>query len=143
MIVTLRKAVRADAPLLVAWRNADREAFGDTTPLTEDGHRQWWTRVYERDPQDHLYVVEVNAEPAGTIGLKLGTRPEIGRVLLGDKSLARCGVMTAALRALTASYGLPRYWLLVKPGNDPAVRFYEKNGFAKAGQEDGYLVMER
>ena len=143
MIVGLREAVRADGPLLVAWRNADRGCFGDTAELTLAAHERWWAQVYEPDPDDHLYIVEVNGRPAGTIGLKAGGRPEISRVLLGEKTLARRGVMSAALRMLTGRYGLPRYWLLVKDGNEPAVRFYERNGFAVTGREGGCLVMER
>lgn len=141
--VSLRKAIREDARMLVAWRNADRDCFGDTKPLTLPGHVCWWDGVYEQDPWDHLYVAEADGRPAGTIGLKLGDRPEIHRVLLGDKTLARRGVMSAALKLLTGSYGLPRYWLLVKPGNQPAIRFYQRNGFTVTGQENGCLVMQR
>lgn len=142
-MIGLRKAVREDGPLLVAWRNADLKAFGDTTPLTLLSHAVWWDWTYELDPWDHLYIVETGGKPAGTIGVKLGGRPEIHRVLLGDKTLARTKVMSTALELLTTGYGFPRYWLLVKPGNEPAIRFYERNGFKATGSEDDFLVMER
>ena len=141
--VTLRKAAWADGPLLVAWRNADRDLFGDTAPLTLDGHLSWWSGVYERDPRDHLYIVEAGGAPAGTIGIRLGGRPEIQRVLLGDKTLARTGVMTAALDLLTESYGLPRYWLRVKTTNDPAIRFYERNGFRRYEKDREWTLLTR
>jgi len=141
--VTLRKAAVRDAVLLVAWRNADRDAFGDTTPLTLAAHLSWWCEVYEQDPRDHLYIAEAGGKPAGTIGLKLGSRPEIRRVLLGDKTLARTGVMTAALNLLTEQYGLPRYWLRVRTGNTPAVRFYERNGFRRHEEDGEWTLLTR
>jgi len=141
--VGLRKATWADGPLLVGWRNADRDLFGDITRLTLDGHLSWWSGVYERDPWDHLYIVEAGGTPAGTIGIRLGGRPEICRVLLGDKTLARTGVMTAALNLLTGRYGLPRYWLRVRTGNTPAVRFYERNGFRRYEEDGEWTLMTR
>ena len=141
--VGLRKATWADGPLLVGWRNADRERFGDTALLTLAAHRDWWYQVYELDPWDHLYIVEAGGKPAGTIGLKLGGWPEICRVLLGDKTLARTGVMTAALIELTGGYGLRSYWLRVKAGNEPAVRFYERNGFRRYEEDGEWILMTR
>jgi RimJ/RimL family protein N-acetyltransferase len=141
--VTLRKASPGDADLLVEWRNADRERFGDTAPLTLEAHYRWWFQVYERDLLDHLYVVEAGGRPAGTIGVRLGERPEICRVLLGDKTLARTGVMTIALNLLTLGYGLPSCWLRVRAGNEPAVRFYERAGFRRDSEDGGWLTMSR
>ena len=144
--VALRKPRPADTWPLIRWRNADAAAFGDQRPLTLGAHEHWWARVYLADPRDHLYVVTCGGRPAGTIGVRLhedGGR-EIQRVLLGDKTLARTGVMTAALDALTGMYGPGRYWLRVKAGNDPAVRFYKRNGFTETTRAEGeWLVMER
>ena len=145
--VTLRKATWADGPLLVAWRNADRDLFGDTTPVTLDRHRYWWFQVYEQDPLDHLYIVEAGGAPAGTIGVRVGDRPEIQRVLLGDKALARTGVMTAALELLldllTDAYGRPSCWLRVKTTNAPAIRFYERNGFRRYEKDREWTLLTR
>jgi RimJ/RimL family protein N-acetyltransferase len=141
--VALRKATWADGPLLVAWRNADRDRFGDTAPLTLDGHLSWWSGVYEQDPWDHLYIIEAGGVPAGTIGIRLGGRPEIQRVLLGDKTLARTGVMSAALDLLTDGYGLPQYWLRVRTGNAPAIRFYECNDFRRQEEDREWTLLTR
>lgn len=149
MNVTLRKLAPSDAVDVVRWRNENAAAFGDSRPLTIPRHREWYRKAYLADPRDHMYIVLADGRPAGTIGAYLhaslhgqGTR-EIQRVLLGDKSLARAGVMTAALRCLTDLYGPGWYWLRVLPGNTAAIAFYERNGFTRAGLHDGYLRMER
>ena len=141
MTVTLRKACWADVMLLVRWRNENASAFPTAEPLTIARHRHWWER-YERDPSDHLYMVCVDGISAGCMSLTIraGTG-EIGRVILGDKTLARHGVMSAALTALTAADGLPAYWLRVRPGNTAAVRFYERNGFRRDREKGGWLIM--
>ena len=141
MTVTLRKARPDDAEMLVAWRNENASAFPPAEPLTIARHRDWWDR-YELDPSDHLYIVCAGGVPAGCMSLTIraGTG-EIGRVILGDKTLARHGVMSAALTALTAAYGLPAYWLRVQPGNTPAIRFYERNGFRRDREKGGWLIM--
>src|SRR5262249_34943101 len=141
--VTLRKAAAGDADLLVEWRNANRDLFGDTAPLTLERHYRWWFQVYERDLTDHLYIVLAGGSPVGTIGVRLGERPELCRVLLGDKTLARTKVMSTALNLLTAGYGLSSCWLRVKADNEPAIRFYGRNGFHAGGRDGEWLLMTR
>lgn len=144
MRVELRKTTIADTPLLVRWRNADREFFLDSEPLNEGAHRAWYTGTYVNAVADHLYLVICDGLPAGTAGITVsGGRGEIGRMLLGDKALARQGVMSAALRLVTDGYGLRGYWLRVLKGNEPAIAFYQRNGFTVARAADRCLVMER
>jgi RimJ/RimL family protein N-acetyltransferase len=91
-----------------------------------------------------MYIVMDDAYPAGTMGVILGEETEIQRVLLGEKKLARTGVMSEALQMLIEVYGPDRrYRLRVKPDNIPAIRFYEKNGFSASYKDGGYLVMTR
>lgn len=141
--VTLRKAAPGDADLLVEWRNADAGRFGDPAPLTLEAHYRWWFQVYERDLADHLYIVLAGGKPAGTIGIRLGGPPEICRVLLGDKTLARTRVMSTALNLLTAGYGLTSCRLRVRADNEPAIRFYGRNGFTADGRDGEWLLMAR
>ena len=141
MTVTLRKATLADGGLLVRWRNADADAFPPGEPLTLARHHDWWQQ-YKLDPSDHLYMVCVDGISAGCMSLTIRAGSgEVGRVILGDKTHARHGVMSAALATLTAAYGLPAYWLRVQPGNTPAIRFYERNGFRRDREKGGWLIM--
>ena len=144
MTVTLRKAGPADGGLLVAWRNENASAFPPGEPLTLSRHRDWWSGVYELDPSDHLYIVCAGGTPAGCMSLTIRAGSgEIGRVILGDKTRARAGIMSAALASLTAAYGLPAYWLRILPGNTTALRFYERNGFRRDREKGGWLIMLR
>jgi RimJ/RimL family protein N-acetyltransferase len=139
----LRKAAEADALLLAAWRNQNAAAFPYGPPVTAASHARWWRDRYVNDPWDHLYVVTEDGRPAGTVGYRPDTG-ETGRVLLGDKSLARTGVMSRALALLDAGYGPGPRWLRVLEGNTAAIAFYESNGYAYAGPAgDGMLVMRR
>jgi ribosomal protein S18 acetylase RimI-like enzyme len=49
--------------------------------------------------------------------------------MLGDKRLARQGVMSQALRLLADTFGHGWYELDVLSSNTTAISFYEKNGF--------------
>lgn len=141
--VTLRKATVADGGLLVRWRNENTSAFPPTEPLTLARHYGWW-QCYKTDPSDHLYMVCADRISAGCMSLTIRDGAgEIGRVILGDKTRARTGVMSTGLRLLTGAYGLPSYWLRVMPGNEAAVSFYERNGFTRDREEDGWLIMRR
>jgi RimJ/RimL family protein N-acetyltransferase len=142
--VSLRKVTADDAPLLVQWRNADIEFFGDgKTLLTREGHDRWYSTVYLNDPRDHMYVVMCDDFPAGTIAAILGEKgTEISRVLLGEKKLVHTGVMSEALKLLTDIYPGP-HWLRVKPYNAPAINFYLKNRFVLSGTDHDPLLMSR
>ena len=133
----------ADSPYVIDWRNADAACFGDGTPLSAREHYMWYHETYLNDPRDHMYIVMHDYRPAGTIGIKLGSTPEIQRVLLGDKKLSRTGVMSDALERLRSMYRFPEYKLAVKPDNIPAIRFYERDGFVQTGRSGEWLIMMR
>lgn len=147
-MISLRKITADDAPLLVEWRNADMEFFGDgKTLLTREGHDLWYDTVYLNDPRDHMYMVMRDDLPVGTVAAILGKDgTEISRVLLGEKDLVRSGVMSAALELIVDVYPGP-YWLRVKSHNSRAISFYQMHGFGKVisygGPYDGVLRMSR
>jgi RimJ/RimL family protein N-acetyltransferase len=143
MTVTLRKLAVSDVALILRWRNENAAFFGDGHLMTPGEHREWFGACMA-DPWDHMYVVLADGRPAGTIGVAVsGGRAEIRRVLLGDKSLARSGVMSAALDAVMNAYG-PRIWeLRVLASNVVAAGFYGKNGFRETARDAGWVVMTR
>jgi RimJ/RimL family protein N-acetyltransferase len=140
----LRKITAGDAALLVRWRNENAACFAGQAHVTRPGHDAWFRQVYQADPWDHMYMILHAGRPAGTIGARItGRTAEIQRVLLGDKTLARTGVMSAALEQVMNAYG-PRIWeLRVLPGNRAAIAFYGKHGFEKTGRDGECLVMTR
>lgn len=144
MTVALRKAGPWAADLLLAWRNENREFFGDASLIEPTAHRRWLDEL-ERTPNDLLFVVCVSGKPVGTIGLRIAEgMAEVRRVLLGDKSYARQGVMSTALGILLDAFGPILYWLHVKADNEGAIAFYVRNGWrVKESPADGWLEMVR
>lgn len=145
----LRKVREEDAELLVRWRNENASFFSQQEPVTLESHLAWFRDHYLASSQDHMYIIVADGRDVGTIGIMLPN--EIQRVLLGDKSLARSGVMSEALQALMDIYPSSVYWLRVLSGNSAAIAFYEKNGFgidsrqgdypATMSNRDDYLIM--
>lgn len=153
--ITLREITDDDARCLVRWRNENADAFPPGPELTVSAHLDWYYGTYLTDPARVLCTVRQGGEPVGTIGLTVRHgRGEIGNVILGDKSLARQGVMQAAVKQLMAAYGLSHYWLRVMPDNEAAIAFHKRNGFTVLSRHGGecenplggkgeYLIMTR
>jgi RimJ/RimL family protein N-acetyltransferase len=143
-MVTLRKITEADAPLLVAWRNENAEFFPPQPPLTIGSHLAWFRDVYQHDPSASMFMVEHEGRPVGCVSMTIRDgRGELAQMILGDKTLARGGLMRAASRQLMDAYGLAAYWLRVLPGNTVTISFHKRNGFEVTGETGGYLIMER
>lgn len=144
MSVTLRKITEADADLLVRWRNENAEFFPPQPPLTAESHLKWYRETYLPDPRDSMFMVIHDGRPVGTVAMTIraGTG-ELERMILGDKSLARRGIMRDAFSQLMDAYGLHRYWLRIYPWNTATIAFHERNGFEKTGVHGDYLIMER
>lgn len=147
--VRLRKLGAEYLDLVADWRNANAEFFPPRAPFTWEGQAAWFEGAYANDPEDHVFIVFADDEPAGMIAVNSRTR-EIGRVLLGVGSFERKGVMSAALRQLCAAFGNGYFWLKVLASNDRAIRFYRRNGFSRIEQsvrvpEDGndWVIMGR
>lgn len=145
MTVSLRKMTEADSPFVIQWRNADAACFGVSTPLSAEEHYRWYHDTYLNDPRDHMYIVMHDDRPVGTVGARFryDFGPEVQRVLLGDKKLSRKGVMTGALESMLWIYRTSEWWLKVKSGNIPAIRFYERLGFTESGRSGEWLTMTR
>lgn len=127
--VTLRKVTESDAHLLVRWRNENKNWFPPQPDFTLGGQYRWFWDKYLTNPHDHYFLVCVgDRKPVGTMSIDSRTH-EIGRVMLGDTSYARKGVMSAALRELRLAFPARSYCLQVLSSNVRAIAFYRKNGF--------------
>lgn len=145
-MVTLRKITEADAPLLVQWRNENARFFPEQAPWTAESHLAWFRGKYMADPSDNQFMVLHEGRPIGTIAMTIRNGcGELERMILGDKTMARGGLMRAAFCQLMDAYALSRYWLRIYPWNQATINFHKRNGFEVTGQTpDGeYLIMER
>lgn len=144
MNVTLRKIDETDGPLLVRWRNQNSEFFPPQPVLTLPAHLQWFRTVYVKNPSDNMYVALVDGRPVGCLAMTIKDgRGELERMILGDKTLARGGIMRSAMRQLMDAYGLSDYWLRIYPWNHVTISFHTRNGFEVTGEIGDYLIMER
>lgn len=144
MTVILRKITEADAPLLVKWRNENAKYFPPQPDWTEASHLTWFRDRYQADPSDNMFMVIADGRPAGCLAMTIaGGRGELERMILGDKTIARGGIMRTAFRQLMDAYALDRYWLRIYPWNTVTIAFHERNGFRVTGEDGDYLIMER
>ena len=142
--VGLRRITEDDTDLLVRWRNENAEYFPPQPPWTAESHLRWFREVHRHDPCDNQFMVLYQGRPIGTLAMTIRDgRGELEKMILGDKSLARGGIMRAAFRQLMDAYGLERYWLRIYPWNEVTIGFHRRNGFEVTGMRGDYLVMER
>jgi RimJ/RimL family protein N-acetyltransferase len=128
----LRPAATArDAELLRRWKNAHRSAFFDQREIEAPRQTAWFAGLMERD-DDFMFVVVIEGIDAGSMGVRvLQGAAEVYNVNLGREELGGAGYMSAALQRLVAfaeaTHALPVVVAVLK--NNPAVRWYERNGF--------------
>jgi ribosomal-protein-alanine N-acetyltransferase len=139
----LRAPVLADCRSLArhgndrdVWRNL-RDVF--PYPYAADDARAWTTRVAEQDPRTS-FVIDVDGEACGSIGLRLGTdiervSAEIG-YWLGRGYWGR-GIATSAVFAVCSyafdDLGLRRVFATPITWNPASFRVLEKAGFEREG----------
>ena len=146
MIVRLMEATERDLPLLLKWRNENKQYFLDSREITSDEHLIWWKDKPASDKQFMVYfVIDDLGWPVGTlavIGDDGAGSVEIGRVILGDKKYARLGIMTEAIKLAVGTVKPDRpIHLRVKHDNTAAIRLYEKCGFRAGARYPGLVVM--
>lgn len=103
-----------------------------------------WYEKYKKDPNDTIYIVFYKGRPVGTLATTMkGEDVEIGRVMLGDKSLARKGIMGVATEKLLSKFKGKRVFLDVMKGNQTAITFYQKHKFKIVKEDENKVVMQR
>lgn len=114
------------------WRIQNRKYFLNTNFISTQQHLSWFEK-YKQNKNETIYIIYYKDVPVGMIGILLeknGTLGTIGRVLMGNASYRRNGIMSEAFRILTKKlYSCDMYSLEVKKDNIPALKFYSLNGF--------------
>lgn len=144
---------RHHVELIRQWRNENRQFFFDQTEVSADHQIIWWEKYVGKLAEETFVVClrDENDRAVGTITtidhqLLGGDGVEIARVMLGDKSVARLGVMEQAVSIVTNWYddGMREVWLKVKTDNHAAIALYEKIWFRKVVEKSTpeYFYME-
>jgi RimJ/RimL family protein N-acetyltransferase len=141
----IRSITVDDIELLREWKNAHRKFFFYKEIITEEQQQAWYKR-WSQEMQDHLFIVEVDKHSIGCIGTRLfHDTADVYNVILGDKQFSGRGIMSEALCATVAFSqllysGLPVCVRVLQ--TNPAIAWYEKNGFARITANDEFVTMK-
>jgi RimJ/RimL family protein N-acetyltransferase len=138
----LRAVTADDAEHLRVWKNENRHFFFHKAEILPEQQRAWLEEHLNR-PDDFMFVVELSMEPVGCMGFRIvDGEADVYNVILGRRDLAGQGLMSASLRTmLRFAEGRSHRVSLKVLKDNPAVAFYERNGFRIAqDQADHYLM---
>lgn len=152
-LVSLRLLEEDDLENLRTWRNDSRHSFFNSDIITADGQRRWFENVYQKKPDDLIFVIETGeGEPVGAVSLydfkPKEKQAEYGRMVV-SKEHRRNGYAQDASEALIEfgfdELGLDRVVLGVVPSNRLAIDLYEKMGFkvTKRGKDETRMVLDK
>ena len=147
----LRMIDVSDIEELREWKNTNKNSFFLRQDITSEQQGEWYAKFRERE-DDFMFVVEQLAggqwEKIGCMGFRLLPDEECvdGYNIIRSRKIDGASFsMTDAFRAMLA-YADSQYPDLpirvkVLSGN-PAVEWYEGNGFAIIDRRDAYYLME-
>jgi RimJ/RimL family protein N-acetyltransferase len=138
----LRAVTADDAERLRIWKNQNRQFFFHKAEILPEQQLAWIVQHLDR-PDDYMFVVELLTEPIGCMGFRVVEHEaDVYNVILGREDLAGQGLMSAALQTLLrfAEGQSDRISLKVLKDN-PAVGFYERNGFRIAEDQPDHYFM--
>ena len=143
--VVLRSAEWTDLESLRAWKNANRQYFFFKDLIDSDGQRRWFRGHLQR-PDDYMFMVIADSKAIGCLGIRvLDDGLDIYNVILGDERFGRKGIMSRGIRmmmkfACDRHPGLPVRLKVLK--NNPALQWYERNGFHAIGAGDDHVALK-
>ena len=134
-----------DIELLRGWKNEHRQFFFYKEIITREQQQEWYRR-WSQEMHDHMFIIEVENRSVGCIGIRLfQDMADVYNVILGDKQFGGKGIMSEALCVTVA------FSQLLYPGTpvcvrvlqtNPAIAWYERNGFARIAANDEYVTMK-
>jgi len=152
MSLRARRAGPGDSATLHAWRNdpVTRAMSRSTAEVPRGDHERWYAAALA-DPDRRLLVVDGEDGPVGMVRLDRD-EPGVWEVSINLAPAARGrGLAGAVLAAGTEQVlhdpALPEPVRVVvahvRRDNAPSVRLFERAGYRRAGEHDGWLRLER
>lgn len=144
IVIRLRTADVTDLQNLRLWKNANCEYFfykGEISAAQQGA----WFESYQTRPLDLMFVVLANEKAVGCMGIRLLEGSwDVYNVILGEGEYGKRGIMGAAFQQMLAfaqTLNPSPITLKVLPKN-PAVGWYQKQGFFITSESDDYLEMK-
>jgi len=124
--IEIRSLTEDDLEFIRVLRNANRQWFLNSEPISSAAHRRWYRKIAS-DRNVVFYVLWIAGRRAGTFSLT--NRGDV--VVVGNLLLARpyqgTGLMTAALRQMIEPNRT--YRAEIKPDNGRSVSLFARLGF--------------
>lgn len=132
-----------DIELLRQWKNENRQYFFYKGIITKPQQIDWFLGYLKRK-DDYVYIIEYDRRKIGSIAYRLiENKIDIYNVMLADKDYTLMGIMSYALKNICGkakrNYGLEITTKVLI--DNPAIRFYEKNGFQKIYTNKEFTLM--
>ena len=149
LTIELRRAVRSDSLMLLAWRNdpLSRKNSINTDKITVEQHNRWMDRVFSYPELTEIYIGEHENIPVGVIRFDYATDP------IGDEQIFVGIIVAPEMRGhgygrllLEAGCLLKRnhqLYATIKVGNAPSIKLFTAMGFAEVWEGEQTLVLSR
>lgn len=142
-ILQLRSAEGADIEYLRELKNSHREYFFHRLEITQEQQAAWFA-TYQSRPNDFMFIVWLNGVRIGCMGIRLLDNAwDVYNVILGDQQYKGAGWMGRAFQTMlsfaTGIHQAPIGLSVLK--NNPAIWWYEKNGFKVETESSDHFVM--
>lgn len=123
--------------LALFWHRSWVDGHKDHVPaafLKYRGMEQFFWRVDQIRNEDAFVAVKSGA----IVGFLVVEKDEIAQLFVGEEARGTglAGELIARGLGIIKSAGFDRAWLCAVVGNERALRFYEKRGFAETGRRD-------
>jgi RimJ/RimL family protein N-acetyltransferase len=137
--VVIRRAVPADRDLVLGWANdpVTRAASFHPEPIGTEAHATWYA-ARMADPDDRLWIAEVDGRPVGQVRAERSARGEVEVGISIAPEARGHGLARPVLRAGLAAAARdlrPRSFVaVIRPANVISLAVFRGEGFADAAR---------
>lgn len=142
--LSLRTATWSDQDSLRFWKNSQRSFFFHNEIISPEQQFEWFGGYLSR-PNDFMFIVHMQDVAIGCIGVRfLEQEWDVYNAILGNSEYGKKGFMRQGLDlVLRFAYAKQSCSIRLKVLKiNPAVSWYQKNGFVILSEGDGYFVMQ-
>ena len=139
----IRTIALGDLENLRMWKNAHRMYFFHQQEIQSAQQLQWHAGYLQR-PHDYMFIVEAEGCAIGCMGIRLQLAEwDVYNVILGVTEMAGRGLMGRAFQLMLgfAWHQQPRPINLQVLKLNPAIGWYQKNGFSVTSDGGDHFVM--
>jgi len=142
-VITLKLIDQSDLNNLMNWKNTNRSFFFHNSNISKQQQKIWYQSYCQRD-QDYMFIVNFNELPIGCMGIRyLQKYWDVYNIILGDMNFQKQGIMGKAFKKMI-DFAIKNYKtdiVLKVLKHNPAIRWYEKQGFTIVEKNNDHYLM--